>query len=634
LFWDDAIIVTENPSIIGPLGLKEIWTTDQAQFFPLVLTTVWTIHALWGLNPLPYHLANVFFHATSAVLLWRVLKSLNLPGAWLGAALWAVHPVQVESVAWVSELKNTQSGVFYLLTILFFVKWLKAGNRWFYAASLLFAAMAMASKSSTIILPGVLCLSAWWVERRWNWRNLAYVIPIILMSMADSILTVADAGVGGPNMEGAFERSWPERLVTAGDEVWFYLGKLLWPSPLVLVYPKWQIDAAQPLAYLPLLAAIGLLFVFWLKRTGWGRPYFFAFAYFLGALVPVMGFVQHNFLRTTFVGDHFQYLASMGPLALAGAGLNRLIEIAPKTKAWLPSVFCAGLLLVLGSVSWLRAWAFESPWTIWTDTLAKNPSCWIAHNNLGDFLSRMGLVDEAIAQYQMAAKIDPHDAADRCNLGTLFYRKGQLDQAVGMFHEALKLDPYLPQAYDGLGNVLRQQGHADDAIVELTKALRLSANYAQAYQDMGNALINKGQTDNGVRFLQKAVELKPGSLSAHNDLGVALSKAGRLDEAAAQFQTTVEIVPNFFQGYNNLGGVFLLGGRVDEAIPLFKKALEINPGFEQAHNNLGQAFLQKGLANEAIAEFQEALRLRPDYPSAQANLAKAQAMARQKPGSR
>ena len=179
-------MVTANPCIVGPLGLKEIWTTSAADICPLTLTTFWVEHALWGLAPLPYHLINVFMHGGCAVVLWRVLRSLHLPGAWLGAALWALHPVQVESVAWITELKNTQSGLFYLLTILFFVRGLKDANgrRWNYGRVLLFAAMALASKSSTVVLPVILCLCAWWVEGRWHWRNLAKTAPIFLMSIA------------------------------------------------------------------------------------------------------------------------------------------------------------------------------------------------------------------------------------------------------------------------------------------------------------------------------------------------------------------------------------------------------------------------------------------------------------------
>ncbi len=296
--WDDDAHLTANPCIVGPLGLKEIWTTSAADICPLTLTTFWVEHALWGLGPLPYHLVNVLMHGACAVLLWRVLRSLRVQGAWLGAALWALHPVGVESVAWITEMKNTESGLFFLLSILFFVRWLRSrdldgrtGVGWNYTLTLIFAALAMASKSSTVILPVVLCLCAWWMEGRWRWRNVARVLPIFLMSIAASALSIWTQGLALAQAvtDPQWVRTWPERLATAGDAVWFYLGKLLWPHPLITIYPRWQIDTTQWVSYLPLLAVIVILSIFWLKRELWSRACFFAFAYFIAALLPVLG---------------------------------------------------------------------------------------------------------------------------------------------------------------------------------------------------------------------------------------------------------------------------------------------------------------------------------------------------------
>jgi hypothetical protein len=412
--WDDDSHVTANPVIIGPLGLKEIWTTNQARYYPMVLTTFWVEHALWGLRPLPYHLVNVLMHGICAVLLWRVLRSLQVMGAWLGAALWALHPVEVESVAWITEMKNTQSCLFYLLSILFFVRWLRTkrsgdrnGGGWNYTLTLLFAALAMASKSSTVALPVVLCLCSWWVEGRWRWRSVVRVWPIFLMSAAAAVLALWTVDLQGVNTDTQWLRSWPERLATAGMVVWFYLGKLVWPHPLIFIYPRWVIDSGQWLSYGPLLAAIILLSVLWLERESWARPYFFALAYFLAALLPVLGLAEHYFLRFSFVADHLQYLASMGPLALAGAGLARFWDFIVPKKPWVQSSLCAALLLILGTMSWQRTRVFESQETLWTDTLAQNPNCWLARNNLGVALFRKNQTDLAIAQFQEALRLRP-----------------------------------------------------------------------------------------------------------------------------------------------------------------------------------------------------------------------------------
>jgi len=277
--WDDDNHLTANPCIVGPQGLKEIWTTKAASICPLVLTTFWVEHKLWGLNPLPYHLVNVLLHGLDAIVLWRVLRSLRIPGAWLGAALWALHPLQVESVAWITEMKNTQSCLFYLLTIFFFVRWLRSKETverndwdWSYGLTLLCAALAMVSKFSTVVLPLVLCLCAWWIVGRWQWRNLIRLAPIFVMSVVASGVTfwLGEVQPAGPGEE--LLRSWPERIATAGDALWFYVSKLIWPHPLMTIYPRWQIDASQWLSYLPTLAMIPLLIILWAKRETWARP--------------------------------------------------------------------------------------------------------------------------------------------------------------------------------------------------------------------------------------------------------------------------------------------------------------------------------------------------------------------------
>jgi tetratricopeptide (TPR) repeat protein len=598
--WDDDFHVTANPCVVGPLGLKEIWTTSVWRPFPLVITMFWVEHALWGLAPLPYHLVNVFQHAACAVLLWRVLRGLRVPGAWWGAALWALHPLQVESVAWISEMKNTQSCVFYLLTILFFVRWLRTGETqkrgdWNYALALIFAALAMASKSSTVVLPAVLCLCAWWVEGRWQWRHLMRLVPIFLMSLIASAITMwLQTPDGAAIVDSQWARSWPERVATSGDVIWFYLGKLVWPLPLITIYPRWEIDASQWISYLPLLAVIVVLFILWLKCESWFRPYFFALSYFLVALSPFLGLIDQSFWRYSFVEDHLQNLAGMGPLALVGAGLVRLADFVIPRKPWLKSSVCAGLLLILGILSWQRAWAYESQETLWTDTLAKNPNCWVGHNNLGWILSQKGQLDGAIEQYQKALEINPNYAEARNNLGVTFAKQGQADAAIAQYQKALEMAPDYDQAHNNLGDALLQKRQVDEAIAQLQKALEINPNYAEAHYNLGNALLQKGQDDNAITEYEKALKINP----------------------------------NYADAHMNLGNVLFQKGQVDQAIARYQKALEISPNYAAANNNLGSAFLQKGRVEEAIARFQKALQIQPDYVDAQKNLARAQALAR------
>jgi type IV pilus biogenesis/stability protein PilW len=522
--WDDTLVLTTNPVIIGPLGLKEIWTTSAADICPLTLTTFWVEHTLWGLAPLPYHLVNILLHGASAVLLWRVLRSLQAPGAWLGAALWALHPVQVESVAWVAEMKNTESCLFFLLSILFFVKGQRSRGGWNYALTLLFAALAMASKSSTVVLPGVLCLCAWWMEGRWHWRNLARVVPIVLMSVAAGVVSMWRQGLGGAN-DPQWAQTWPERLVTAGDAVWFYLGKLLWPHPLITIYPRWQVNAGQWFMYLPLVAVIVVLFILWLKRESRSRPCFFAFAYFLVALLPVLGLVSTYFERYSFVADHFQYLASMGPLALAGAGMVELAKLAIPKTPWLQSSICAGLLLILGLLSWQRTWAYESNETLWTDTLASNQDSWAAQFNLGNDFLKKGQVDEAMARFQKALEIDPNYADAHSNLGLVLYRKGQVEKAIFEYQKALGIDPNNAKTHNDLGAALYQIGQVDEAMIQFQKALGIDPNYANAHDNLGIALLKKGRVDEAIVQFQEVVRLNPNDSDAQNNLAKARAMA-------------------------------------------------------------------------------------------------------------
>jgi tetratricopeptide (TPR) repeat protein len=560
--WDDTMDLTENPSIIGPLGLKEIWTTSAAQFYPLTLTTFWLEHALWGLDPVPYHIVNVLFHGVCAIVLWRVLNILRVPGAWMGAALWALHPVEVESVAWISELKNTESGLFFLLSVLFFVKNLKSegpGEKrrrtFHYGLAILFAGLAMASKSSTVILPIILVLCGWWVEGRCRRQTLAKVIPILLMAVGSAALAVKTVALQGVAADTQWAQTVAEKLITAGNAIWFYLGKLAWPHPLLAIYPRWEITAGNTLSYLPALAAVLLLVVLGWKRNSGTRPYFFAYAYFLAALLPVLGFINHFILRYSFVFDHFQYLASMGPLALLGAGLVRLRSHIRPEKEWLRVVVYLVPLLALGLLSWQRAEVYESGETLWADTVAQNPNAWVA-------------------QY---------------NLGVAFYDKGRNEDAIVQFQKALELHPDYDDAHYSFGNALLQKGDLDGALAQYRRAVAINPNYVRAQNNIGYVLLQKGQLDEAIAQYRKAVAVNPGYALSHNDLASALLQKDQVDEALSQYRRAIELDPNSAAFYNGLGRALLRKGDTMGAIAEFQKALSLNPHFSNAQGNLLKA---------------------------------------------
>jgi tetratricopeptide (TPR) repeat protein len=554
--WDDNGVVTSNPCIVGPLGLKEIWTTSAADICPLTLTLFWLEHALWGLNPLPYHLVNVALQAGCGLLLWRVLLQLRLPGAWLGAALWALHPVQVESVAWISEMKNTLSGLFFLLSILGFVKRLRTEDqrrrKWLYVGTLVCAALAMAAKSSTVILPLVLGLCAWWVEAKWNWRRLLTIAPLFLFSLVAGLVSITTQ-----KQQGFTDRqSVPglgERLAAGGEAVWFYLGKLLWPHPLLTIYPFWKISPEPWISYLPLAAALGLLVLFWSKRGTRWRPWFFAYAYFLVALSLTLGFVNMAYFRFAFVADHFQYLASMGPLALAGEALTHPKALVSAGKAWAAPTLGAALLLILGAFTWRQTSFYENDETLWTYVLAWNPTTWVGRLNLGTVLAGTGRSHEAIEEFQ----------------------------------RALQLHPVYPDAHYNLAEVLAQEGRSDEALAEYRKVLEVDSAYAETHYDLAGA----GQEGHRARALLaylKDLEVNPLYAEAHYNIGNLLSHQGRLDEALAEYQKALEIKPTYAEADNNMAIAYFRKGEPDKALSLEREAVRLKPDYADAQGNLAR----------------------------------------------
>ncbi|MFL6583461.1 MAG: tetratricopeptide repeat protein [Chthoniobacterales bacterium] len=609
--WDDDAHLTQNVCVVGPAGLKEIWTTAEATYYPLVLTTFWALHKVVGLDPLPYHAANVLFHLGSALLLWRALKELGIPGAWIAAALWAIHPVMVQSVAWITEMKNTQSCFFYLLCVLFFLKWNITRTWWRFAGALFFGAMAMASKSSTVILPAVLALCLWWQNRRWKWSDLAALLPFALISTAVSGWTIWEQKFHS----GAFGNEWAqtttERAIIAGRDVCFYLGKLAWPHPLVFIYPHWQIDAADWLNYLPLAATIVAILLLWFLRKTRVRGVLFAFTYFVVALLPVLGFFNVYFFRYSFVSDHFQYLASIGPLALAGAGLKKAGEFFPPIKIPLLALLFGGLVFLTSEQTRI----YRNVETLWRSTLARNPECWMAHYELGRELRDRGQLDAAIAEYEQGLAIWPDYADAHYNLARIFLDRGEFERAIVEYQTVLKLKPHDAEAHNNLGSSYSVMGQMDRAITEFLTALAIKPQYAEAEQNLGNALIQRGRTDDGLQHLHRAAELAGDDPVAHGRLATALVRAGRTPEAVAEFERAINTGPRDVAARSSLA--WILATAPDASLREGARALQLAQEAEQlsggrdplALHALAAAYAESGRFAEAGDAAKRALAL-------------------------
>jgi len=651
--WDDESHLTRNPCIVGPLGLKEVWTSARAVYYPLVLTTFWAVHKFVGLSPWQYHLLNVLLHAGSAVLLWQVLRQLNVRGSWLGAALWALHPVMVQSVAWVTELKNTQSGFFYLLSILCFLKWherpritqitrikntkeqggapskTESPARWWqFALSLLFFLLATLSKPSVVMLPVVLALCVWWRTGRIRWRDIAALAPFVLISALASVWTILEQKfhAGAIGVEWAQTR--PERLIIAGRAIWFYVAKLAWPYPLIFIYPRWKINSSQLTAYLPFVAALAGLLSLGLIRAKWSRTVFFAAGYYVVSLFPVLGFFSVYFFRYSFVSDHFQYLASMGPLALAGASIvticsrlaaSRRLSASPSTSPHPPRRassavvttplvgICGVLLLSLVFLTLRQTALYRNLVTLYTGTLTKNPGCWMAHYNLGIALNDQGDADGAIAHYGQAVELRPSYAEAHYNLGRLLVQKGQLDEAIAHYEKALEINPADAEAHNNLGATLFANGRVDEAIADYQKALKIRPDYSEASCNLANALLSKGDLDGAIACYSACLALSPNQPEAQYDLAGALLRRGRTDEAIAHYEKALELRPDSADAHANLGSAFLAKGRVRDAIAAYRNALRISPENVTAQSNL--AWLLATSSDPSLRNGSEALLL-------------------------
>jgi len=566
--WDDSKYVTDNGTLRSLHGLRLIWLVPGAtvQYYPLTLTTFWLEYHLWGLHPLGYHLVNVLLHSLNAILFWMILRRLGVPGAWLAAGIFALHPVCVESVMWITERKNTLSGLFFLGSLLAALKFWLPGETslqpkpsstagelkvpladWkFYWLALTLYVCALWSKTAAVPLPAVILLLVWWKRSGIAWREVQLILPFLAVGAALGLITMHIE-----RHEGATGSEWDlslvQRCLIAGKDFWFYLGKLFWPYPLAFVYPRWETSASQASSYLPILAvAIGLPGLWW-KRNGWGRPILLATAYFGILLSLVLGFLNVYYFRFSFVADHFQYLASLGPIALAAAGVVRLADLLKQRTPFLKAQIGAGLLLVLGTLTWNQALIYRHAEMLWTDTLQKNPDCWMAHNNLGNLLFQAGHVDKAIAHYRTALQIKPNYEEAHYNLGNALFREGYVDEAIAQFQTALQIKPDYAEAHNNLGNALLQKGRVDEAIAHFQTAYQRKPYNAEVLNNLALALATCPQAS--LRDGKKAVELalRANQLTGDRNpsvlgtLAAAYAEAGRFPEAVETAQRALQL---------------------------------------------------------------------------------------------
>ena len=522
------------------------------------------------------------------------------------AAIFALHPVQVESIAWISELKNALSGVFYLSALLTYLHYNKTRKRKPYSIALSLFILGLLSKSVIATLPVSLLIIFWWKRGKIDWKNdIAPLLPFFTIGIASGIFTawVEHNFIIGVEAN-TFTLTLIERGLIAGRVIWFYVYKLLWPLNLIFTYPRWEVSQAIWWQYLFPVATLTLAGVLW-KLRNHSRAPLAAFLYFTATLFPALGFFNVYPFRYSFVADHFQYLACIGPIALA-IGISSKINLLRGKFRW---VLCIIILLVLSALTWKQSKMYINAETLYRTTIKKAPNCLMAHNNLGAILEAKGKTDEAIVHFRKTLEINPDFAEAWNNLGNASSHIGQINDAMTDYQKALSISPNYAEAHNNLGTILATTGHLDEAIAHYRKALEIKPIFAEAWNNLGDALLQVGQADEAMLNFKRALEYNPEYAEAHYNLGNILLKYRQFNEAIEQFTKALEINPNYEKAHNNLGNALFVLGQIDEAIYHYQKALEINPNKINTLQNLADALVRKGQIGDAISILQKALQL-------------------------
>ncbi|MFZ0930721.1 MAG: tetratricopeptide repeat protein [Syntrophobacteraceae bacterium] len=519
--WDDDQYVTQNHTLQSLEGLGRIWFEPVAtpQYYPLVFSSFWLEHHLWGLNPAGYHVVNVLLHICVAGFLFYILQYLDVPGAWLAALVFALHPVHVETVAWITERKNVLSGLFYMSSAVFFLRFLKArdapgsdyGNeRWrLYLAGMALFICALLSKTVTCTLPVALIVAIWWKRGRITRREAFSMVPPLIVGAAMGFLTAwlerSHVGAQGAN----WGLSIIGRFLVAGRVLCFYMWKLLCPVNLIFNYPRWNVDDRIWWQYLYLIAAAALFLLLWLKRDRFGRGPLAASLFFAITLFPALGFVNVFPFRYSYVADHFQYLASIGPIALISAAAYRAVSgYSPRTRRCFIAA-AAIVLAVLAGKTWVQGYAYADSWTLWNDTLRKNPESVLAHNNIGSNLSRQGKHQEAMAHFTEALRIMPGIERTHYNLGVELALMGKTGEAMQHYREALRIYPRDAQTLNNMGTLLAREGMSDEAIQCWKQAVDAQPDYIGAHYNLMTAYQASGDRESAMREYARIRDLDP-----------------------------------------------------------------------------------------------------------------------------
>lgn len=611
LLWDDPAHVPRE-EIQSWEGLRRIWTDFRAtqQYYPVLFSAFWVEHRLWGDNTFGYHTVNVVLHSISCCLLALILRRLwSMPGAtrlentarvdgvapgaeWIAALLFAVHPVCVESVAWITEQKNTLALVFYLLAALVYLGFCERRRPWLYVAASVLFLCALGAKTVTVTLPASLLVLVWWKRGgRLLWRS--DVVPLLPWFFAAGAIGLITSWIERKiiGAEGAvFDLSWVERGFLAGRVVWFYLGKVFWPFDLMFFYPRWDVSTAWMSWSGYLLGEVGLtaaLLLRWRQNPGLVAGWLL----FLAALAPILGFFNVFFFQFSYVNDHFLYLGCLSPIALVCAGLWKFTAHPARAYRIGIQVLMAGVIGTLAFFSHRQSALYRDSETLFRATIARNPASWMAHHILGFTLAKApDRHAEAIAEYEQAIRLNPDYPDPHMALGVELARlPGRRDDAIAEYERALKLRPFYAEAHNNLAvELAKQPGHLEEVLEHCKAAIRYKPDFAEAHANLGDALTKQsGQMPEAIQHYEIALRIKPSLSWVHCNLALCLTQTpGRESDAIAHFKSALQLKPDFAEAHNGLAIVYVRQGQLDQARAEWEAALRLDPSYETARRNL------------------------------------------------
>ena len=559
--WDDQVFLRAE-SVRQADGLWRIWFSPgdidgELHYWPLTYTTFWLEHRLWGFAPAGYHAVNVLMHLANTLLLWRLLLRLAVPGAWVAAAVFAVHPVHVEPVAWIIGRKDLLSGLFYLAAALTYMRWVQTPRAGRYALALGLFTAGMLSKSTAVTLPAALLIWHWWKQGRVSARDLLRLAPFFAVGLA---VTAGDLSYSASRLHLSLDYSAVERMLIAARALWFYAGKLAWPADLAGVYALWEVRAADPLAWGYVAAAGAVAAALWFLRRRTGRGPLAGALFFAVMLSPVLGFVDHNYMKDySFVADRYQYLASAALLAAVIGAAAHAVGAARAAGRW-PDLAMKGslgavaaTLAVLGMLTWQQAAIYRDNETFHRHVIATNPRSWSAHHNLAGELFRQGRTEEALAAARAAAKLCPGCTGVNLGLGMILLKQGRSDSAekhfdvaISSFEHAVAEAPDwsgVPGLYVSMAKAALATGRLEKAATYYTGALRSDPRHMPALLGLARVRFRQQRYGMALPLLRTILEIEPDNARAHANKAVALYQTGRTREALESINRALALDP-------------------------------------------------------------------------------------------